>query len=270
MELKLSITQTAKLLGITTDAIRFYEKEGLIKPKREPHSNYRYYEWEYIRLLIFIAFYRKLDVSIPEIKLLLTSYTFEDINNTFEELIEHNRKLIEQLSNKIERLESHRLSISYLSANTDKFSVDTMPHGYKMIEDFNADTEYKKIAPLLSDPIFSYGNIAYKNYFDEAGTSLRYMSYIIWDKLIEAAPLKKPISEYPVLESCECVCTSTTGHENGIIDIDIKTFTDYCSQHNYEHYGYYYAFYSYSVPDKDKIVDYYKLYFPIKKYLTLV
>ena len=39
MELKLSITQTAKLLGITTDAIRFYEKEGLIKPKREPHSN---------------------------------------------------------------------------------------------------------------------------------------------------------------------------------------------------------------------------------------
>ena len=122
-----------------------------------------------------------------------------------------------------------------------------------------------KIAPLLSDPIFSYGNVAYQNYFDETGTTLRYMSYIIWDKLIEAAPLKKPISEYPVLESCECVCTSTTGHENGIIDIDINAFMDYCSQHNYEHYGYYYAFYSYSVPDKDKIVDYYKLYFPIKK-----
>lgn len=265
MNIKLSISQTAKLLGITTDAIRLYEKEGLVKPKRDAQSNYRYYEWEQIRLLMFIAFYRKLDVSIPEIKLLLTSSTFDDVHKTFEELIEYNRRQVELLNAKTKRLAAHNRAIMDLADNIGNYKVSTMPRGYKMLEKFNADTEYRKINSLLSSPIFSYGNIGYLNYFDENGITDRYMSYIIWENLINVAPIDKPASEYPILESCECVCTSTTGHGNGFLDLNIKDFTDYCTANGYTHSNYYYAFYAYSIPDGDKIADYYKVYFPIKK-----
>lgn len=264
MDIKFSISQTAKVLGITTDAIRLYEKEGLIHPKRDEQNNYRYYDWEQIRLLMFIAFYRKIDVSIPEIKRLLTSSTFDDVKNTFEDLIAHNQNQIAQLQTKIEKLSSLNNTITQLSKNIGVFSIAKMPRGYKMFERLDADTEYRKIRKVLSSPMFSFGNISYMHYFDEHGITQRYMSFIIWEDMINVAPIEKPVSEYPVLESCECVFTSTTGSGNGIVDIDMKKLNDFCDANGCKHQGYYYAFYAYSIPDEDRIIDYYKVYFPIK------
>lgn len=265
MDIKYSISQTAKMVGITTDAIRLYEKEGLIQPKRDEQNNYRYYDLSQIRLLTFIAFYRKLGVSIPEIRLLLTSSTFEDVHNTFEELIEQNRSQIEQLTTKIERLSSFQKTLRDITENFGKFKVDIMPRGYTVFEKLNADTEYHKINPLLSLPIFSYGNIGYKYFFDDNGITLRHISYVIWENLINIAPIDKPLSEYPVVESCECVSVITVGRENGHLDIDTKTLRDFCDSHGYAYEDYYYAFYMYSVPTGDEISDYYKIFFPIKK-----
>ena len=39
-----TIHEIAKLLGISTDAIRLYEKEGLVTPVHDPQNGYRYYE----------------------------------------------------------------------------------------------------------------------------------------------------------------------------------------------------------------------------------
>lgn len=264
MEKKFSISQTAKMLGITTDAIRLYEKEGLIKPKRNEYNNYRYYDTSQVRLLTFIAFYRKLGVSIPEIRALLTSSSFDDVQATFEDLIEQNRNQIAQLTTKIERLTSFKNIVKDISENHGKLRIDTMPRGYTVFEKLNADTEFHKINPLLSLSIFSYGNIGYRYFFDDNDITLRYMSYVVWENLINVAPIDRPISEYPVVESCECVCTTTTGHENGILDIDINSLKDFCTSHGYAYTDCYYAFYMYSIPSGDEISDYYNIYFPIK------
>ena len=37
----MKISDAAKLLGISTDTIRYYEKEGVITPKRTSKNNYR-------------------------------------------------------------------------------------------------------------------------------------------------------------------------------------------------------------------------------------
>ena len=58
MEVKYTISQVSKFTGVTIDAIRLYEKEGLICPKRDDNNNYRYFDLELIRRIIFIAFYR--------------------------------------------------------------------------------------------------------------------------------------------------------------------------------------------------------------------
>ena len=43
MEKTYTISQISKLLGLTNDAIRFYEKKGLVHPTTNPHNNYRMY-----------------------------------------------------------------------------------------------------------------------------------------------------------------------------------------------------------------------------------
>ena len=39
-----SIHSVAELLGISADAIRLYEKEGLVSPMRDESNGYRYYD----------------------------------------------------------------------------------------------------------------------------------------------------------------------------------------------------------------------------------
>ncbi|MDO5425056.1 MAG: MerR family transcriptional regulator [Eubacteriales bacterium] len=55
-------------LGISRANIRFYEKEGLLIPKRNPVNSYREYSEEDVEALKKILFLRNLDFSIEEIR----------------------------------------------------------------------------------------------------------------------------------------------------------------------------------------------------------
>ena len=47
-----SIHSVAELLGISADAIRLYEKEGLVSPMRDESNGYRYYGNEQIHKIM--------------------------------------------------------------------------------------------------------------------------------------------------------------------------------------------------------------------------
>ena len=78
-----TIHEVAALLNISTDAIRLYEKEGLVTPTRNPENGYRYYDTEQIHRIMGICLYRKLNVSIAEIKRLLAVSTLGDLSESF-------------------------------------------------------------------------------------------------------------------------------------------------------------------------------------------
>lgn len=78
-----TIHEVAALLNISTDAIRLYEKEGLVTPTRNPENGYRYYNTEQIHRIMGICLYRRLHVSIAEIKRLAEVSTLEDISDGF-------------------------------------------------------------------------------------------------------------------------------------------------------------------------------------------
>ncbi len=69
------ISQAAKLLGITSDRLRTYEEEGLIKPWRTKQSKdgKRLFSINDIEWLTMIRDLIKLGVSIPTIRILLFS-----------------------------------------------------------------------------------------------------------------------------------------------------------------------------------------------------
>lgn len=69
------ISQAAKLLGITSDRLRTYEEEGLIKPYRTKHSKdgKRLFSPNDIEWLTMIRDLIKLGVSIPTIRILLVT-----------------------------------------------------------------------------------------------------------------------------------------------------------------------------------------------------
>ena len=74
------INEVCKLTGLTKKAIEYYEKQGLIKPIKSDNG-YRNYSQEDIALLNEISLYRKLDISIKDIKVIIKSRDKKDIIN---------------------------------------------------------------------------------------------------------------------------------------------------------------------------------------------
>jgi DNA-binding transcriptional MerR regulator len=66
------INEICKECNLTKKAVEYYEKQGLIKPKYN-ESNYRCFDNEDVTTLKEIAMLRKLDISIADIKTIITS-----------------------------------------------------------------------------------------------------------------------------------------------------------------------------------------------------
>ena len=57
--------------GLSADTIRFYEKKHLLEPSFRGDNNYRYYQDNALKRLIFIKRCRALDISLKEIEYLI-------------------------------------------------------------------------------------------------------------------------------------------------------------------------------------------------------
>ncbi|MBQ7919630.1 MAG: MerR family transcriptional regulator [Lachnospiraceae bacterium] len=144
----LTIKEISEQLGITPNALRFYEKKGLLAPKRTD-NNYRIYSTEDLTRLEMLLLYRKMGFSIDEIRTLLaqnqnrleqfvTQYTALNyhihsmirIRETLGDCIE---KMLNNEMPEDEMLEqlSRTANIVALAGNwTDQWNFDTLASNY--------------------------------------------------------------------------------------------------------------------------------------------
>ena len=84
----MNIKEVEKITGISSQNIRFYEKEGLIKPNRDDNNGYRVYCEDDIKLLKMIKILRMLDMPVGEIKELLSGANLSLCLDKQKELLE--------------------------------------------------------------------------------------------------------------------------------------------------------------------------------------
>lgn len=67
----MKVSAIAKAAEVTPDTVRFYTREGLLSPHRNPDNNYQHYSTEDLRRLRFARKARQLGFSLPEIRSIL-------------------------------------------------------------------------------------------------------------------------------------------------------------------------------------------------------
>ena len=70
--IKYTIGKLAAVAEVTTDTVRYYEKEGLLAPAGKTNSGYRLYDADAVRRLRFIKQAQQCGFSLTEIRELLT------------------------------------------------------------------------------------------------------------------------------------------------------------------------------------------------------
>ncbi|MDO5425991.1 MAG: MerR family transcriptional regulator [Eubacteriales bacterium] len=72
-----TVKQLARLSGVTTRTLRYYDEIGLLKPERTAENGYRIYGQAQVDLLQQILFYRELGMSLGDIREILDSGDFD-------------------------------------------------------------------------------------------------------------------------------------------------------------------------------------------------
>jgi MerR family Zn(II)-responsive transcriptional regulator of zntA len=123
----LTIGKVAKEADVSTDTIRYYEREGLVLPSRKSGSGYRLYSEEAVRRLGFIKHAQQWGFSLAEIRELLELRSDDRAccDDAYRVAVE--RKL--QLEGKIKALQAMSRALSGLIeiCSHDRKSLDECP-----------------------------------------------------------------------------------------------------------------------------------------------
>lgn len=106
--------QLEEMLGITKESLRYYEKEGIIKPKRD-ENNYRNYSENDIDILKLILLLRSMEISIDEIKLIMNDeLSIREALETKQDYIEKSKTKLENIDKKIkDYVKRRKVKISF-------------------------------------------------------------------------------------------------------------------------------------------------------------
>lgn len=129
---KYSIGKMASLLGISSEAIRYYESKDIIRPLRDPDSGYRYYStWDF-HMLLRARHYQKYGFSLDEISDLFRSQSLPAISDRLQGQEEQIEREIVYHMNLLKRIRQSQQMIRYASENVGKFQLEQSPGIFRM------------------------------------------------------------------------------------------------------------------------------------------
>lgn len=131
----MTIKEVEIALDITRANIRFYEKEGLLIPKRNQVSGYREFSNEDLETLKKIIFLRKLDITIDDIRRVQNEkITMEKLLSEQVVILENRVKLYESAHLICNELIKHR-EFTYGSLNVDTYQDGVKRSDFMLLKD---------------------------------------------------------------------------------------------------------------------------------------
>jgi len=121
----LTIGQVAKNSNLSCDAIRLYERYGLIQPPIRAANGYRQYPKQIVEQLKFIIRVKKMGFTLKEIQELLSIH--QSSEHSCIEIKQHSLIKLEQISSKIEELQTLKYGLERLVYDCENNSNNVCP-----------------------------------------------------------------------------------------------------------------------------------------------
>ena len=171
----------------TIKTLRYYEKEGLLKPSFiDPYTSYRYYETRQLIDLSKIISLRQIGISIKDIKKIQNGYDVKELLQNRKKVIENNLDLeYTQLSKINYLLEEKNMKNEIIFKELPSCIVyykEGIIKDYSELTTFvlEAGEEYKKLNPNLEciEPEYNYVNCLDGEY-REKDIKVRYVEAVV-------------------------------------------------------------------------------------------
>ncbi|KAF0820798.1 MULTISPECIES: MerR family transcriptional regulator [unclassified Cytobacillus] len=186
-----TVQKLAKLAGVSSRTLRYYDEIGILKPARTNSSGYRIYGQKEVDRLQQILFYRELGISLDQIKEIITAPAF----NAADALKEHREKLLEkrkQLDLLITNVDKTIASVEGRTKMSDKEKFEGFKK--KMIED-NEKQYGKEIREKYGDETVDKSNAKLMNMTQEEHEAVTKLAEEVSSTLAQAMKTGNPDGE---------------------------------------------------------------------------
>lgn len=171
MNEKWAIGEVAKLFDVSTDTLRYYEKIGILSSHKNGNNGYRYYSYDEILVLMDIVFFRYMELSVKDIKQIITKMDVGDIKNTLyqnQRIVEERIQELIQLKKMITQVASQ---YKLCEERLGKFLIAAAP-----------DFKYKLIGKQADDLVTVIRKFKKENWIDDR---IRYTLLVPQEELLK-------------------------------------------------------------------------------------
>lgn len=142
----MNIKDVERVTGISSQNVRFYEKKGLLTPKRNKLNAYREYGEEEIRRLKLIKMFRMLDMPIEQIALLLNGEKILSVSlKEQQQLLERKMTEMKSVIQFCEQLEKSNVTLQNLNVDNCLSQMEQKKSSFftKWIADYKDVVQYE-------------------------------------------------------------------------------------------------------------------------------
>ena len=125
--MKYKIGDVSKILGISPDLLRYYEKKGVVSPVKDTNNDYRYYEpWD-INYLMDCLWFKPFQFGIEQIARIVSDCTLDDVDALFAEKEEELAAAIERQQLLLERARVYREELTHPAKYLGRCDIQPSP-----------------------------------------------------------------------------------------------------------------------------------------------
>ncbi len=139
--MKYKIGDVSKILGISPDLLRYYQKKGVVSPSTGKNNNYRYYDAWDINFLIDCLWFKNYGFSIEQTAKLVSHSTFEDVMADMEVRRTEIEESLRRETMLLERAEQYFSAMGRTRTMLGKCDLVYSPEFYRYLNRHNDDYE---------------------------------------------------------------------------------------------------------------------------------
>ena len=235
----LTVGEISRALGISNEAIRYYVKEGIIKPKKNEENNYWEYSSDDLMKLTDVLFYRNMNLTMKEIKVIMGGLPLEKIGGVIDQrksdMIQEIRDMVNALSDLDRWQEEYKEELKLIG----KFRIGTMPPEFRRdgcFEEPNHMARYLEECFDLDKEDWGSVSISfYYNINDEQPRLQRYLS------LEGTMKLKVSRSYENIVQEKADHCLITEVHYSDDVQQMVQPMIDYAREQDLKLTGEFYG-----------------------------
>ena len=165
-----TVKEVADLTGVSVRTLQYYDEIGLLKPTKVNEAGYRFYDDAVLQKLQQILFFKELDFKLKDIKEIMTSGTYNNIEvfRKQKRLLTVKRDRLNGLLNLLERLEKGEAIMSFkefdMSEYIEALEQFKIQNEEQVVKHWGSVEKFNEFVQKIKDDELNVAKIAIKQF----------------------------------------------------------------------------------------------------------